>query len=204
MDLNSSTDTIISMYSVEPLQQILLVTSNGKIMQLQIDLFHSLSVKNNKIEDSFSFGNDFNYYVHDLDLSLSSSILLPTRYDKTFDLWLGSCFNAEIFCFSLKSMSLTGSYLHAANNHYLTVQNRIQNSGNYEEKAFNVSLMRTTQTDTFFLWSYVYPGSTVYLWNHVSKKVMSAYNCLKAFEDLSFKLSRKFFSQYFFLLIIAE
>ena len=56
-----------------------------------------------------------------------------------------------------------------------------------EEASLNVTIIKTTPTDTFFLWSYVYPGSTVYLWNHVSRKIMSAYNCRKAFDELNFK-----------------
>ena len=36
------------------------------------------------------------------------------------------------------------------------------------------------------------PGSTIYLWNHVAKKIMSAYNCRKAFDDLNFKQSSDF------------
>jgi hypothetical protein len=64
----------------------------------------------------------------------------------------------------------------------------------------NVTLIRTTQIDSFFLWSYVYPGSTVYLWNHVSKKIMSSYNCLKAFDELNFKMPRNIYSELQFLM----
>lgn len=127
---------------------------------------------------------------------------MPTRYDKNYDLWLGSE-NGEIFCFSLKDMRLTGSYLHSSSHHYLSnslTSNRPHlNSGEFssspsklsiipsETQDSNVTLIKTTPNDTFFLWSYVYPGSTVFLWNHVSKKIMSAYNCKKAYEELSFK-----------------
>ena len=69
------------MFSLENLHQVLLCTANGKIMLLQVDLFHNLSQKNNKLDDAFSLNDDFNYYTHDLSIKVNTYILLPTRYE---------------------------------------------------------------------------------------------------------------------------
>lgn len=104
-------------------------------------------------------------------------------------------------------MRITGSILHTSSHHFLT--NSLLNSRSPYSMAcvdlsmsssspdmvamatisesHDVTLIKTTTIDSFFLWTYVYPGSTIYLWNHVSKKIMSSYNCLKAFEELNFK-----------------
>jgi hypothetical protein len=86
-------------------------------------------------------------------------------------------------------MKLIGSYLHTTSHHFVTnsiLQAKITSNPSINE--LNVTILKSNPNDTFFLWSYIYPGSpTIYLWNHVSKKVMSAYNCLKAFDDLNFK-----------------
>ena len=95
-------------------------------------------------------------------------------------------------------MRLLGSYLHSTSHHYQTntMMTLASGSGSAGTEASlndssHVTLLRTTPNDTFFLWSYVYPGSTVYLWNHASKKIMSAFNLKKAFTDLNFTPNRK-------------
>lgn len=101
--------------------------------------------------------------------------------------------SGEIFSFSLKNMRLLGSYLHSASHHYQTntMMAGAESPSSSSHESSHVTLLRTTPNDTFFLWSYVYPGSTVYLWNHASKKIMSAFNLKKAFTDLNFTPNRK-------------
>jgi hypothetical protein len=70
------------MFSLENLHQILVCTATGKIILLQIDLFHNLSVKNNKLDDNFSLNDEFNYIMYDLSIKVNTTIILPTRYDK--------------------------------------------------------------------------------------------------------------------------
>lgn len=184
---------VVSINPIDSLNQILLCTSKGLIMTLILK------------ETSKPFAQDFQYSIHDLCIKCNTTLLLPSRYDnKSFDLWIGSD-NSEIFCFSLKTMKLTGSYLHCSSHHFLT--NSLLNTPTSPRsstpfsfplepsetpKELNVTVLKTTLVDTFFLWSYVYPGSTIYLWNHVSKKIMSAYNCRKSFEDLNFSQTSKF------------
>jgi hypothetical protein len=206
----NSKEQIVSMFSLENLHQILICTAAGKLLLLQIDLFHNLSVKNNKLDDNFSLNNEFSYVLYDLTIKVNTVTVLSTRYEKNYDLWIGSD-NAEIFCFSLKSQRLTGSFLHTSSHHYLTSSvlgggggggrsnsntaslasdmRSLSLANKDSEKDLNVTIIKTTPADTFFLWSYVHPGSTIYLWNYVSKKIMSAYNCRKAFEELNFKTS---------------
>lgn len=173
------------MMALEALNQIILCTSSGLLVILYLN------------------NCDFKFSTHDLTIRCNTILLLPSRFDnKSFDAWIGSE-NSEIFCFSLKSMKLTGSYLHSSSQHYLTNSSPKPNqslafsfSSDPSQSDFtnelNVTILKTTQIDTFFLWSYVYPGSTVYLWNHVSKKIMSAYNCRKAFDDMNFETKSNF------------
>jgi hypothetical protein len=108
----------------------------------------------------------------------------------SFDLWLGSD-RAQIYCFSLKTKEITGTFFHNSSHHYLSSSSSSSTAAKNEfeqhdeQQALNVTLIKTTQTDTFFLWTYVHPGSTIYLWNHVSKKIMSSYNCRKIFDEHS-------------------
>lgn len=200
LDITSKSG-VVSMFPLQNTNQILICTTSGVIMVLKVDLFHSLSLRNNNFDHNNEPGlnDELEYFVIDLSIKVNTSIVLPTRYDKNYDLWLGSE-NSEIFCFSLKDLRLTGSYLHSSSHHYLSnslTSNRysseISSSPSKlsviptESQDSNVTLIKTTPNDTFFLWSYVYPGSTIFLWNHVSKKIMSAYNCKKAYEELGFK-----------------
>lgn len=134
-------------------------------------------------------------------------MLIPSRNDnRIYDLWLGSS-NSEVFVYSLKYMKVTDSYLHTSSHHYVTNSNLLsssfekKNQFNFslesesvnENKELNVVLMKATQMDAFFLWSYVFPGSTIYLWNFVSKKIMSAYNCKRSFEDTDKTIDKRDF-----------
>lgn len=190
------------MIPLENTLQVLMCTLNGSILLLKIDFFHGISLKNNRFDrNDANLANELEYTLLDLHLKVNTCIIVPTRFDKNYDLWMGSE-HGEIFCFSLKTMNFTGSYSHSSSHHYLSnslLNNRA--SMNHEMSSSpskisvipsdtqdtNVTLIKATQTDTFFIWSYVYPGSTIFLWNHVSKKIMSAYNCRKAYEELNFK-----------------
>jgi hypothetical protein len=86
--------------------------------------------------------------------------------------------NAEIFCFSLKHQKLTGSFLHTSSHHYLTssvlagrnstnnafLTNEMQSMSiaNNHNENLNVTIIKNTPADTFFLWSYVYPGKSIF------------------------------------------
>jgi hypothetical protein len=193
-----SKSQVVAMFSLESLLKLLVCTSDGSILLLKVDFLHGISLKSNRFNksDPLLLLQEPEYQLNDLQLKVNACILLPTRFDKSYDLWMGSE-NGEIFCFSLKTMKLTASYLHSSSHHYLS--NSLLTSRQFEFSAStassaetmgqesNVTLLKATSTDTFFIWSYVHPGSTVYLWNHVSKKIMSAYNCRKAFEELNFK-----------------
>lgn len=76
--------------------------------------------------------------------------------------------NGEIFSFSLKTMKLTGSYLHSSSHHYLNsvnnnspmhgvrqslsnISNNMTDYSNSETdaKSINVTIIKTTPNDTF-------------------------------------------------------
>jgi hypothetical protein len=178
------------MVSIESFNRILLCSSNGMIILINTESAHNLSLKNNDFNFDNILDTELEYYLNDISIKIFTTQLIPTRFDKSFDLWIGSN-DGEIFCFSLKTMKLTGSYLHSTSYHY--VNNSITRSSMSsiiqvnENKESNVIMLRTTPSDTFFLWSYIYPGTTIFLWNHVSKKIMSAYNCKRAFDELGSK-----------------
>ncbi|CAF0874165.1 unnamed protein product, partial [Brachionus calyciflorus] len=192
LDINLETSgKIVSIHPIEQIKQIILITSKGLILYLYLNEASLHKELNNNEE--------FKYFIQDLTIDCYTSLLLPSRYDnKSYDLWLGSS-KSEVFIYSLKNMKLIESYLHTSSHHFLTNSNlnlqqqsptnktlefNFQNQEqNEESNELNVVILKTTQIDTFFLWSYVYPGSTIYLWNHVSKKIMSAYNCRKSFEE---------------------
>ena len=62
-------------------------------------------------------------------------------------------------------MKLVGSYLHTTSHHFLT--NSILNSklnvnqASYDGDApsLNVTILKSNINDSFFLWSYIYPGT---------------------------------------------
>jgi hypothetical protein len=106
-------------------------------------------------------------------------------------------------------MRVVATFLHSANHHYLSstltttksnefsqsTQQSLRNSiVPSETNGSAVTLIKTSQNDTFFLWTYVYPGTTIFLWNYVSKKIMSTYNCRKALDELNFKSNGKSFA----------
>jgi hypothetical protein len=75
---------IVSMTSLEPMHQILICTSDGQILQLQIDLFHDLSIRNNNIENDFIIQNDddFIYILYDLRIKIKTCLILQSRYEQ--------------------------------------------------------------------------------------------------------------------------
>lgn len=189
------TANVVSMFALETVRRILICTSNGSILLISAELAHQISLKKNTPDSEKLFDSKLEYILIDIPIRICTTMLLHSRYGKDFDLWIGSE-NTEIFCFSLKSMTLTGSYLHSSSHHFVT--NSVVNSHAAHSAKINlapinkgdvlsVTVLKNNPNDTFFLWSYVYPGTTIFLWNHVSKKIMSAYNCLRAFEDLNFK-----------------
>lgn len=78
------------MFSLPEQRQILLCASNGKIMLLQVDLFHNLSLKGNQIDDSFMLNDEFSYCTYDLSIKINTSVLLPSRYDKKYSMLIFS------------------------------------------------------------------------------------------------------------------
>lgn len=189
--------TVISMFAIEAIRRILLCTSHGGILLLNVEAAHEISLSNNSINNDTVFDDGLEYILIEIPIKINTSMILQSRYEKNFDLWIGSE-NSEIFCFSLKSMKLTGSYIHTSSHHFVTnsiftlapnskLAAKINLPPINKTDPLNVTILKTNPNDTFFLWSYVYPGSTIFLWNHVSKKIMSAYNCLRAFEDLNFQ-----------------
>jgi hypothetical protein len=193
----------IYMIGMEDMSQILLCTENGIILLLKLDRLHALSAKNN--DDFELVDKELEYLLVDVSLKVNTCIVLPNRYEKSCDLWIGSE-HGEIFCFSLKSMKIVGSYLHSTNHHYLNAantstpkklnytfgfDNNNKSSLTTETKLESnlidgdVTIIKNTPSDAFFLWSCI--GSTIYLWNHVSKKIMGSYNCQRAFDDLNLK-----------------
>jgi hypothetical protein len=197
------------MIPLESMIQMCICTVNGSILLLKIGHLHEISLKNNRFDrNEPNLSNELEYTLVDLHLKVNTCIIVPTRFDKNYDLWMGSE-HGEIFCFSLKTMNFTGSYSHSSSHHYLS-NSLLNNRGSMSSELSsspskisvipadtqdtNVTLIKATQTDTFFIWSYVYPGSTIFLWNHVSKKIMSAYNCRKAYEELNFKETCNYFN----------
>lgn len=194
MDINPETSgKMVTIHPIEAFKQIILVTTNGMIIYLYLN------------EPNTEKDCEFKYFIKELGIECYSSLLIASRSDnRIFDLWLGSS-NSEVFIYSLKYMNITNSYLHTSSHHYVTNSNIVSspfdknNQFNFsletvsETKELNVVLMKVTQMDAFFLWSYVFPGSTIYLWNYVSKKIMSAYNCKKSFEDGDKSIDRRDF-----------
>lgn len=189
------TANVVSMFPLETVRRILICTSNGSILLINTELAHQISLENNSSDCEKLFDTELEYVLIDIPIKICSTTLLQSRHDKNFDLWIGSE-NTEIFCFSLKSMKLTGSYLHSSSHHFVTnsvlnlqtpLSTKINLPNINKEDVLSVTVLKNNPNDTFFLWSYVYPGTSIFLWNHVSKKIMSAYNCLRAFEDLKFK-----------------
>lgn len=158
-----SLSNIVSMFAIENAKQLLLCSSNGMIVQINLELFHAMSLENNDMKYDDLLSNELEYYINDIGIKINTALLIPTRTDKSLDLWMGSS-ESEIFSFSLRSMKLTGSYLHSTSYHYLTnsllVSSTSKNSifSAKENKQSEVTILKTTTTDTFFLWSYVYPG----------------------------------------------
>lgn len=183
------------MFALESVRRVLICTSNGSILVISAELAHQISLKKNNMDGEKLFDSELEYILIDTPISINSTMLLQSQYEKNFDLWIGSE-KTEIFCFSLKSMSLTGSYLHSSSHHFITnfaMNSQLSSSPKIniapinKDDVLTVTILKNNPNDTFFIWSYVYPGTTIFLWNHVSKKIMSAYNCLRAFEDLNFK-----------------
>ncbi len=184
---------VVSMYGMESLKRVLVCTMSGSILILNVEMAHEISVSGNRLENDLAFDEGLEYVLVEIPIQINTCLILQTRYEKNFDLWIGSE-KAEIFCFSLKEMKLTGSYIHTSSHHYvtnsmftLTNNPKISVQAIGKTDKLNVAILKTNPNDTFFLWSYVHPGYTIFLWNHVSKKIMSAYNCLRAFEDLHFQ-----------------
>ncbi len=159
-----SLSNIIAMFAIENAYRLLLCSSNGMIVLINAESAHNLSLRNNDLNFENCLDSELEYYINDISIQITTAILIPTRFDKSFDLWMGSS-DSEIFCFSLKSMKITGSYLHSTSYHYLAnsvLQPSTSSMRNSvlanENKESNVTILRTTPNDTFFLWSYINPG----------------------------------------------
>lgn len=72
---------IISIYPLENLRQILVCNSYGTIIFLKVDAFHTVSLQNNRIDPSINLDDDVDYFATDLSIKVSSTVLLPSRYD---------------------------------------------------------------------------------------------------------------------------
>lgn len=168
--------TITAMFAIENSFRLLLCSSNGMIVLINTESAHNLSFKNNDLNYDSCLDAELEYYINDIAIKINTALLIPTRFEKSFDLWMGSS-DSEIFCFSLKAMKITGSYLHSTSYHYLT-NSVLQPSASMstrnslisnETKESNVTILRTTPNDTFFLWSYVNPGKLfTYSFNLIS------------------------------------
>jgi len=202
LDINIKSK-FVCMFGMEDMSQILLCTENGMILLLKLDRLHVLSARNN--DDFDLVDKELEYLLIDVSLKVNTCIVLHSRHEKNYDLWIGST-HGEIFCFSLKFMKLIGSYLHSTSHYCLNAAHtstpkKLNNQFSFENNNSkssslakevklesnlidgDVTIIKSTQSDAFFLWSYVCPGSTIFLWNHVSKKIMSSYNCQRAFEE---------------------
>jgi len=184
---------VVSMCGMESSQRLLVCTESGSILILNVEVAHGISAGGNKLENDVLFEEGLEYVLVEIPIRINTALILQNRNEKGFDLWMGSE-KSEIFCFSLREMKLTGSYIHTSSHHYVTnsmftpaANSKICVPAVSRSETLNVAILRTNPSDTFFLWSYVHPGYTIFLWNHVSKKIMSAYNCLRAFEDLQFQ-----------------
>ena len=166
-----SLSNIKAMFAIESSFKILLCSSNGMIVLVNVEAAHNLSLKNNDSNFDSYLPNELEYHINDISVKINTVLLIPTRFDKSFDLWLGSG-DGEIFCFSLKTMKVTGSYLHSTSYHYLTNSVLVPSSSSLsvrnslainENKESDVTILKSTPNDTFFLWSYVYPGKDIFI-----------------------------------------
>ena len=211
--------SIVAMYALENSAQMLVCTSSGLFAFLALGTLHDMSVATNSShkqqhhqqqhprrhrrhqqqpqqqQQQPKAPKDLEYTVYDLEIKVYSTAIIPTRYDKSYDVWMGSD-NGEMLCFSLKSMQITGQYSHNSDHHYLTSalissasassSNSMRNAAAAAASATSnarrastfqasdnsaeskVTLIKTSQNDTFFLWSYVYPGILLYSYISVS------------------------------------
>jgi hypothetical protein len=72
---------IVSMYALENMSEMLICNASGSIVVLKIDSFHSLSLKNNKFDQSINLDDDMGNFAVDLAIRVNTTVLLPSRYD---------------------------------------------------------------------------------------------------------------------------
>jgi hypothetical protein len=81
IDLSSMQTNIISMHPFETTNQILICSSNGILIFLDLNIKQSsvASIDKNKNNN-----NEIEYLLYDLSVKIYSTIILPTRYDKKY------------------------------------------------------------------------------------------------------------------------
>ena len=126
------------------MRRILLCTTNGQILLINTELANQISLKNNSMDGENLFDTELEYILIDIPIKICACMLLQLRHEKNFDLWIGSE-NTEIFCFSLKLMKLTGSYLHSASHHF--VSNSLLNAHGSLSLRFDPDLINSFVID---------------------------------------------------------
>ncbi len=79
VNINSS---IVNMFPLENIRKILLVSSNGFIVLIDVDLTHELSLVNNDILFEKNMPVELDYFITDISIKVNTAIVLPTRYEK--------------------------------------------------------------------------------------------------------------------------
>jgi hypothetical protein len=82
IDLPSMGSNIISMHPFETTNQILICSSNGILLFLDLNNKQNTNSSINKNKNDNNNTNEIEYLLYDLSVKIYSTIILPTRYDK--------------------------------------------------------------------------------------------------------------------------
>ena len=75
-------ERVVTMFALENIQKILLVSGDGSILLLSIESLHELSLANNEIALSHGLDLELEYCIIDISIHIYTAIVLPTRYEK--------------------------------------------------------------------------------------------------------------------------
>jgi hypothetical protein len=81
IDFPNMQSNVISMHPFETTNQILICSSNGILLFLDLNIKQNLNASINKNSNSI---NEIEYLLYDLSVKVYSTIILPTRYDKKY------------------------------------------------------------------------------------------------------------------------
>lgn len=75
------TSPIVSMFPLENLRRILLCTSNGSLLLINVEAAHELSLSNNSVDVCLT-DHELGYVLIEIPIKINTCLILPSRYEK--------------------------------------------------------------------------------------------------------------------------